>query len=576
MAARLTAYLVALIVGLTFIVGLMVGAQRDTGGPVDLIVVNGNVYTADGKGTMAEAVAVQGNKILMVGSNRDVQRLRRPQTVVVDARGGAVLPGFNDAHVHLMSGGLATAQVNLSEARTLAAIESTITAWAATHPEAAWVTGRGWYYTAFPGGLPTRQLLDALVPDRPAVITAYDGHTSWANSAALKLAKITSRTPNPPNGVIVKDPRSGEPTGVLKETAMALVSGLLPAPSREQRLQALRAAVAHAQRHGVTSVHTASGSAEELALYDELRRRDELNLRIYAAVSAAPDITAEQLEALGALGEKYGDDPVFKAGAVKLMADGVIESHTAAMLAPYANRPTAGEPRLSPADLTRLVTELDARGWQVMVHAIGDRTIRMALDAMAHAASVNEMPEGGRRHRIEHIETIDPADIPRFGALGVIASLQPYHGLPDPSQAGVWATNLGPERAARGWVYGSIAKAGGRVVFGSDWPVVTIDPLAGLRVAVTRTDADGLPNGGWLPEERLALTAAIDAYTRDAAWASFDEHRKGVLEQDMLADLVILTEDIFALPPSRLDEADVAVTIFDGRVVYSRAAETDD
>jgi predicted amidohydrolase YtcJ len=574
-AARLTGYIVALIVGLTFIAGLIVGAQRDNGGPVDLIVVNGNVYTADGSGTMAEAVAVQGNKILVVGSNREVQRLRRPQTLVIDAKGGAVLPGFNDAHAHVISGGLSLNQVNLIDARTLPAVEATIKSWAVANPDREWVSGRGWYYEPFPGGLPTRQMLDALVPNRPAFLTSYDGHTGWANSAALRLAKITRRTPNPPNGVIVKDSRTGDPTGVLKEAAMSLVSSLLPRASREERVAAVRAAIEQAHRHGVTSVQSADGSAEDLEIYESLRRADDLDIRVYAALSGRADLTPEDLDALDALRAKYGDDPRFKTGAVKLMADGVIESHTAAMLAPYQNRPAqSGEPRMSAAALTALVTELDRRGWQIMIHTIGDRAIRMALDAFEYAAEHNPAPEPGRRHRLEHIETIDPADIARFGKLGVIASMQPYHGLPDPSQMAVWSGNVGNERAARGWSYGSIARAGGKLAFGSDWPVVTLDPLLGLHVAVNRTTPEGEPEGGWSPAERLPLSRAIDAYTRDAAWASFDEHRKGTLERDMLADMVILTEDIFANPASQVGAAEVVFTIFDGKVVYSRSGTT--
>ena len=576
MAGRITAYLVALIVGTTFIAGLIVGAQRDDAGPVDLIVVNGKVYTGDGGGTPAEAVAVQGNKILKVGTSREVQRLRRTQTVVVDAKGGSVLPGFNDAHAHLMSGGLSLGEIDLLDAKTLPDVEASIRTWAELNPDRAWVTGRGWYYDAFSGGLPTRQILDALVPDRPAYLTSYDGHSGWANSKALKLAGITRRTANPAHGVIVKDPRSGEPTGVLKESAMGLVTALLPRPTRDERLAALRAAITLANRRGITSVQNAGVAPDELALYDELRRTQALDVRVYAALSAASDITSEELDAFDQLREKYPDDPMFKTGAVKLMADGVIESHTAAMLEPYADQPAArGEPQMSADALNRLVADLDKRGWQVLIHAIGDRAIRMGLDAFERAATANPDPARGRRHRLEHIETIDPADVPRFKTLGVIASMQPYHSLPDPALMGAWSASVGEERAARGWLFGSIARAGGLVAFGSDWPVMSRDPLLGLHVAVNRMTPEGIPADGWIPTERLTLRQAIDAYTRNAAWASFDEHRKGTLERDMLADLVILTKDVFALPPARLSEAEVAVTVFDGRIVYQRSTETD-
>ena len=575
MAARLTAYAVALIVGITLIAGLIVGAQRDDEGPVDLIVVNGRVYTADENHSVEEAVAIQGNKVLRVGSTREMQRLRRAQTVVVDAKGGTVLPGFNDAHTHLLSGGLSLNQVNLLDARTLPEIELAVREWSAAHPERAWITGRGWYYEPFSGGLPTRQLLDKLVPDRPAYLTAYDGHTGWANSAALKLAGITRRTPNPVNGMIVKDAR-GEPTGVLKEAAMGLMTPHLPPTSKSEQLAAIRAAIREAHRRGITSVQNASGSEQELALYEELRRDGSLSLRIYAALSAREGLASETLEEFERLRVRYPDDPLLKTGAVKIVADGVIESHTAAMLEPYTNRSAvSGDPRFDQNTLNQWVAELDKRGWQVMIHAIGDRAIRMALDAIQHAVSSNPAPARGRRHRLEHIETIDPADIPRFGQLGVIASMQPYHGLPDPSQIGVWNANIGPDRASRGWAYRSISAKGGLLAFGSDWPVVSMNPLLGLHVAVNRTTPQGEPAGGSHPRERLTLEQALDAYTRNAAWASFDEHRKGAVMRDMLADLVVLSKDLFALPAARLTDAEVSVTIFDGKVVYQRSAETD-
>ncbi len=571
MAARITAYLVACIVGVTLIAGLIVGAQREDDGAVDLIVVNGRVYTAAGDASLAEAVAVRGNKVLRVGATRDIQRLKRAQTTVIDAKGGAVVPGFIDAHTHLIGGGLALDQVDLAEATTLDAVKDTLRVWAEAHPEREWILGRGWYYQPFAGGLPSRQLLDALVPDRPAYLIAYDGHTGWANSRALKLAGITRATKNPANGAIVKDPRTGDPTGVLKEAAMALMDKAAPQPTREDKLAAIRAALIEAHRNGITSVQNAGGSAEDLELYAELRRRGELTLRVYQALSATAETTDGNLDALDEVRTHFADDPLLKTGAIKLVADGVIETHTAAMLEPYANRETtAGDPRFTPEQLNRIVTLLDRRGWQVMTHAIGDRAVRMALDAYEAAATANPAPARGRRHRIEHVETIDPADIPRFGTLGVVASMQPYHALPSPTPGDVWSANIGADRAARGWLWNSIARAGGRLAFGSDWPVVTLDPRMGLHVAVNRTTLDGLPSGGWLPDERLPLRKAIDAYTRDAAWASFDEQRKGTLARDMLADMVVFTDDIFARAPARLTDTSVAVTIVDGKVVYRR------
>lgn len=582
MAARITAYVVAFIVGVTVIAGLIVGAQREDDEAVDLIVVNGRVYQANGTDDLAEAVAVRGNKIVRVGSNRDVWRLRRAQTTVVDAKGGAVLPGFNDAHAHLLGGGLALDQIDLSEATTLEAVKETIRAWADTHSEREWILGRGWYYQTFAdavgtsagtaGALPTRQLLDSLVPDRPAYLVAYDGHTGWANSKALSLAGITARTPNPPSGVIVRDPRTGAATGVLKETAMSLVASATPQPTKEDKLAAVRAALGHAHRFGVTSVQNAWGGPEELDLYEELRKRGELSLRVYQAFGVGPSLDEAQVARMDQARTRFADDPILKSGAVKIVLDGVIESHTAAMLEPYANRTTKGDTRFTADQLNRVVSVLDKHDWQVFTHAIGDRAVRMALDAYALAAKANPAPAKGRRHRVEHIETIDPLDVRRFGTLGVVASIQPYHGLPSADPPDVWATNIGPERAARGWMSASIAKAGGLLAFGSDWPVMSIDPMLGLHVAVNRTTLEGLPEGGSTPTERLPLRRAVDGYTRNAAWASFDEQRKGSLARDMLADLVVLSQDIFEHPPERLTDAKVVATIFDGKVVYRRDA----
>ena len=570
MAARLTAYAVAFIVGVTFIAGLIVGAQREDDGAVDVIVINGKVYAADGGADLAEAVAIRGNKVIRVGSNREIQRLKRAQTVVVDARGGAVMPGFIDAHAHLISGGLSLDQISLGDAATVDEIKDTIRVWSEAHPERAWITGRGWYYQPFNGAMPTRQMLDALVPDRPAYLIAYDGHTGWANTKALKAAGITRRTKSPANGAIVKDSR-GEPTGALKEAAMTLMTAAAPQPTEEDRLAAARAAIDEAHRFGITSVQDAGGGAGDLDLFDRLRKRKELTLRVYQALGADATLTEANLDELEQVRTRFADDPVLKTGAIKLIADGVIESHTAAMLEPYANRPAIkGDARFTPEQLNKVVAMLDKRGWQIMTHAIGDAAVRMSLDAYQSAAKANPAPERGRRHRIEHIETIDPADVPRFGKLGVVASFQPVHATPSPTPGDVWSVNIGEARASRGWMWNSIARSGGRLAFGSDWPVMTLDPLKGLHVAVTRATQDGLPEGGWIPSERLTLRRAIDAYTRDAAWASFDDLRKGMLTRDMLADIVVLSDDIFAGPASRLTTTEVAVTIVDGKVVYRR------
>ncbi len=430
---------------------------------------------------------------------------------MIDAKGGAVVPGFNDAHAHLISGGLSLDQISLADAKTLEDIKDTIRVWSEAHPEREWITGRGWYYQAFGGAMPTRQLLDSLVPDRPAYLIAYDGHTGWANTRALKAAGITRTTKNPANGIIVRDPRTGQPTGALKEAAMALMSKAAPQPTEEDRLAAIRAAMDEAHRLGITSVQDAGGSAGDLELFDRLRKRNELSLRVYQALEADATLTEAGLEQLEQVRTRFADDPVLKAGAIKLFADGVIESHTAAMLAPYTNRPSIkGEARFTPEQLTKVVGMLDGRGWQIMTHAIGDAAVRMTLDAYEAAAKTNAAPERGRRHRIEHIETIDPQDIPRFGRLGVVASMQPVHATPSPTPGDVWSTNIGEERASHGWLWASIAKTRGPIAFGSDWPVMTFDPKVGLHVAITRAPSADVASATADRADRigLRLTAA--------------------------------------------------------------------
>jgi len=398
----------------------------------------------------------------------------------------------------------------------------------------------------------------------------YDGHTAWVNTLALKAAGITRETPDPPGGVVVRDPATGDPTGVLKEAAQELVARHLPEWTRDDRLRAIGDAIAKAHELGVTSAQNAGVDEAEVELYDELLKKGDLQLRLYNAISIEPPFTAADADRLDGLWKRRPDDALVKMGAVKLMLDGVIESHTAAMLEPYANRPATGLPNMDAATLNGIVAMMDRRGWQVLVHAIGDAAVRQSLDAFEHAAAVNPVPARGRRHRIEHVETLQPSDVPRFGRLGVVAVQQPFHGNPNPTQLAVWSANLGPERASRGWAQRSILDAGGRLAMGTDWPVVTLDPRYQINMAINRTTPEGTPPGGWLPEQRLTLASAVDAYTTGAAYASFDERRKGQLVPGMLADIVVLSTDVFANAPEKFLDAEVAVTIFDGKVVYRK------
>jgi predicted amidohydrolase YtcJ len=553
MAARLATYIVVVIVAGTLIAGLIVGAQRaDDSGPVEIIIHNAKVYAADDLGSIADAVAIRGNKILKVGGEREIMRYRRPQTTVIDAKGAAVLPGFDDAHVSLIAGALAREGVQLAGATTLEEIQTRIEAWAEGKPDAAWITGGGWSYDVF-GDLPTRAQLDAAVSDRPIQLLSEDGQALWLNTKALEMARITKRTRAPKHGAIVRD-RRGEPSGLLKGSAMMLADRALPKPTREERAKALQAAIRDAQRRGITSVQDFGAAPGDLDLYDAARDAGTLTLRVYAAVPAQRT-TPEDLDAIA---KRYPDDPLLKTGLASIVLDGSVESQTATMLAPYSPKgSTDGDMQVADAELSRLVATLDARGWQIAVDAAGDRAVRLTLDAYG-AVAKNAGGAKAPRHRIEGVTEIDSEDVARFGALGVIASMQPLHangGLMN------WSRNVGPDRAPLGWATRSLSAAGAHLAFGSDWPRLPLDPLAGLRAAVARPELHA--------PEQLTLKSAINAWTSGSAWASFDDHRKGTIRADMLADIVILSTDIFA-GPAKLQAAEVVVTIFDGKIVYRR------
>lgn len=547
-------------------------AQAQKSSTADLILRNGHIYTSNPKQPWAEALAIRGNRIVAVGSQSDIMRLQSSRSQVVDLGGRMAMPGIIDSHIHFLSGGQSLDQIYLDDADTAAEIQRRVKEYATARPERSWLLGRGWVYNVFrPSGLPTKDILDRVVSDRPVVLENYDGHSIWVNSKALELAGITRETPDPREGeivvgTVVRDPATGEATGVLKEKAVELVNRVLPKPSREQNLAALRAGMRQANQHGITSVLNATGDEDEMELYAELHRRGQLTVRTTTALGLEPKLTPAILARYEEARRRFRG-PWVRAGVIKAFADGVIESHTAAMLEPYADDPsTSGSTNYTREQFDGLVRELDRRGFQVITHAIGDRAIRMVLDAYEKSAVANGPRD--RRFRIEHIESVSPADIPRFGKLGVIASMQPYHAYPEPNLEGIWARNVGMRRLPYSFAWHDISAGGARLAFGSDWPVVSLDPFIGMQNAVTRQRSDGNPPGGWIGRQRVTLEQALAAYTRDAAYAQFEEKIKGSLEPGKLADVILLSQDLFQIDPLAIGTTTVLLTIVDGKIVW--------
>jgi predicted amidohydrolase YtcJ len=548
------------------------GAFRASAQSADVIVHHARIYTVNAKQAWAEAVAMQGDKVVAVGTEAEVEKLRGPKTKMIDAGGNLVLPGFVDCHIHFLDGSLSLGRVNLEGAKDVADIQQRLREYAGKHPGKDWILGRGWDYAMFgAAALPDKKYLDELFPDRPAYLEGYDGHTYWANSKALALAGITKDTPNPPNGVIVRDPATGEATGALKEAAHGLVGKVVPVPTRAEKLAALRAGLKWANEHGLTRVHSAGGDFEELPLFDQLRREKQQTLRFYIGYFLdPPELRPVDIEKIEAARKKYADDWI-SGGAVKMMVDGVIESHTAAMLEPYTDDPSLkGKLFWDPGKYKAAVAELDKRGLQLFTHAIGDYGVRTALDAYENAEKVNGTQD--RRPRIEHIETIQAIDIPRFGKLGVIASMQPLHSYPNDDTLSVWARNIGPDRAGRAWVWKSIADDGGHLAFGSDWPVVTLNPWDGVQTAVTRQTKEGTPRDGFVGSQRISVADAVYGYTLGAAFAGRRENTEGSIEAGKLADMIIVSQNIFEIDPHKISDTKVTTTIVGGRVVYQSDA----
>jgi len=536
--------------------------------PAEIIVVHAKIYTVDEKKPWADSVAILKGKIVAIGKEEEVTRRRGIGTKMIDAGGKLVLPGFTDCHIHFLDGGLSLRRVNLAGAHNVAEIQDLLKKYADQHPEDPWILGRGWDYTMFaPETLPNKKYLDPLFPVYAVFLESYDGHTFWANSKALALAGINPSTPDPLDGKILRDPATGEATGVLLESAGSLVKNVLPKLSDVERLNALRAGMKLAVQNGITRVHSAGGDFQELEILQQLRVNKQLWVRFHIAYNAAPpELRSEDLAALEAAQKNFHDEWI-DVSSVKFFLDGVIETRTAALLEPYSDdSSTKGWLFWDPEKYQAAVAALDKKDFQIYTHAVGDRAVRTALDAYESAAHQNHSKN--RRHRIEHIETVAASDIPRFGKLGVIASMQPLHSYPDDDTLGIWARNLGPERASRAWVWKSIALGGGEYAFGSDWPIVTLNPWEGLQTAVTRQTADRKPEGGFIPSQKLTVAHAIEGYTRNAAFAGHLEKYEGSLEVGKAADLIMLDRNIFEIDPHNISKTTVVLTIVGGNIVY--------
>jgi len=534
----------------------------------DLVLTGGPVYTVDAARRWAEAVAVRGGRILAVGTARDVAEHAGPRTRVLELDGRLVLPGFQDAHLHPPSGGLYQLRCELHGTINRREYLELVRRYAAEHPGAEWILGGGWSMDSFPGGVPHRDDLDAIVPGRPIFLTSRDGHTAWVNARALELAGITRATPDPPDGRIERD-AAGEPSGAVHEGAMSLVDRLVPETTQAEWEQAILLAQSHLHALGITAVQDATVEPETLAAYRALAERGGLTMRVEGNLRWTRDRGDEQIADMVEQ-RAQGSAGRLRVRGAKIFQDGVMENFTAAMLEPYTGKDTSGISMHEPDELARMVTLLDAEGFQVHIHAIGDRAVRESLDAIEAAGRANGRRDA--RHHLAHIEVIHPDDIPRFRELGVVANAQPY-----------WAVKSGyieeltlpfvSEETAR-WIYpfGSLHRAGAPLAFGSDWTVSTANPLLEIEVAVTRVsplDRDAEP---FLPEERLDLPTAIAAFTIGSAYVNHLDSETGSIEPGKLADLAVLDRNVFDPGAGPIGDARVVLTLVEGEVVYEDPA----
>jgi predicted amidohydrolase YtcJ len=544
------------------------GRQQAQSRPAaDLVITNAKVWTVDKSLPLAQAVAVLGDRIVAVGSNADVDSWRGRHTQVVDAGGKLLLPGFNDAHVHFVSGGMQLDNVQLKDATSPQEFARLIGERAKATPKGEWILGGNWDETKWnPPNMPAKELIDALTPDTPVFVTRYDGHMGLANSIALRLAGITSKTPDPPGGTIVRDAQ-GNPTGALKDAAADFVYKVIPPLTHDQRVKIVKRALAYAASVGVTSVQHVSADLADIAVYAELLQRGELTTRIYAA----PSIT--HVDDLAQLGIRHAfGGPYLRIGALKAYADGSLGSGTAYFYEPFLNQ---GENRGLLADEMHPISlmqdrymKADAAGLQICTHAIGDKGISTILDLYANV--VKSHGDADRRLRIEHAQHMAAKDFERFAQLHVIASVQPYHAIDDGRFA---ESHIGHDRASRTYAFRTFLDHGVRLAFGTDWEVAPLDPVLTVYAAVTRATLDGKNPNGWFPEQKLSVSEAIEAYTMGSAYAEFQETAKGSITPGKLADMVLLGDDIFSIAPEKIRDVRVLKTFVGGKTVFDAAAK---
>ena len=531
--------------------------------PADLVLLSARIWTGDPKRPEARALAIKDGRIVAIGSDADVASWKGPKTAVVDARGRRVVPGMIDCHTHMSMGGLDLLALDLRHTKDPAEFTRMVAEYAKKQPPGVWLTDGAWDHEQWtPPRLPTKELLDPATGDHPTCLSRQDGHMSVCNSLALKLAKVTRETPDPPGGVIVRD-AAGEPTGVLKDAAMSLTDKVRPARTKTEIVAGLRAAVAHAAGNGITSVQDLPGDPLDLPAWDEIRRSGGLTVRVNYRPSIVDWQAAKKAQS------EYRQDEWLKVGGVKGFMDGALGAGTARMFEPFSDDPGNTGVYAAQAIPLSLIEEriagADAAGLQDEVHAIGDRAIAELLDIYARVAQKNGPRD--RRFRIEHAQHLRPAEVPKFAAQGVIASMQPYHAVDD----GRWADRrLGPERRRGAYAFRWLLDAKATVAFGSDWDVAPLSPILGIAAAVTRATIDGKRPGGWVPEQKIRPEEALKAYTVTAAYAAFEEKDKGSLEVGKLGDFVVLSDDPLTVAPERIEKIAVDETVVGGKVVYSR------